>query len=86
MCEGFNSETLFFDYASLCQLQMYIGPSVMTEANCEGFPTCDDRITENDRCVIKIIDVFPIIFHVRGLRPDMLRFPCVCVMTFTLGL
>ena len=31
----------------------YIGPSVMTDANCEGFPICDDRITENDRCVIK---------------------------------
>ena len=27
----------------------------MTDANCEGFPLCDDRITENDRCVIKII-------------------------------
>ena len=33
---------------------MYIGPSVMNDANCEGFPICDDRITENDRCVIKI--------------------------------
>ena len=32
------------------------------------------------------IDVFPIIFDSRGLRPDMLRFPYVCVMTFTLGL
>ena len=32
------------------------------------------------------IDVFPIIFDARGLRPDMLRFPCVCVMTFVLGL
>ena len=35
----------------------YIGPSVMTDANCEGFPICDDRITENDRCVIKIIGI-----------------------------
>ena len=34
-----------------------IGPSVMTDANCEGFPICDDRITENDRCVIKIIGI-----------------------------
>ena len=33
----------------------YIGPSVMTDANCEGFPICGDRIIENDRCVIKII-------------------------------
>ena len=32
------------------------------------------------------IDVFPIIFDARGLRPDMLRFPCVCVMTFMLRL
>ena len=35
----------------------YIGPSVMTDANCEGFPICDDRITENDRFVIKIIGI-----------------------------
>ena len=35
----------------------YIGPSVMTDANSEGFPTCDERITENDRCVIKIIGI-----------------------------
>ena len=35
----------------------YIGPSVMTDANREGFPICDDRITENDRCVIKIIGI-----------------------------
>ena len=35
----------------------YIGPSVTTDANCEGFPICDDRITENDRCVIKIIGI-----------------------------
>ena len=33
-----------------------------------------------------IIDVFPIIFDARGVRPDMLRFPYVCVMTFVLGL
>ena len=39
----------------------YIGPSVMTDANCEGFPTCDDRITENDKCVIKIIGIHCII-------------------------
>ena len=35
----------------------YIGPSVMTDAICEGFPICDDRITEYDRCVIKIIGI-----------------------------
>ena len=35
----------------------YIGPSVMTDANCEGFPICDDRITENDQCVKKIIGI-----------------------------
>ena len=35
----------------------YIGPSVMTDANCEGFPMCNDRITKNDRCVIKIIGI-----------------------------
>ena len=27
----------------------------MTDANCEGFTICDDRITENDQCFIKII-------------------------------
>ena len=35
----------------------YIGPLVMTDANSEGFPICDERITENDRCVIKIIGI-----------------------------
>ena len=35
----------------------YIGPSVMTDANSEKFPICDERITENDRCVIKIIGI-----------------------------
>ena len=35
----------------------YIGPSVMTDANSERFPICDERITENDRCVIKIIGI-----------------------------
>ena len=35
----------------------YIGPSVMTDAYCEGFPICDNRITENDRCVINIIGI-----------------------------
>ena len=36
---------------------IYIGPSFMTDANSEGFPICDERITENDRCVIKIIGI-----------------------------
>ena len=35
----------------------YIGPSVMTDANPEGFLICDERITENDRCVMKIIGI-----------------------------
>ena len=35
----------------------YIGPSVMTDAYCEGFPICDNKITINDRCVIKIIGI-----------------------------
>ena len=35
----------------------YIGPSVMTDANCEGFSIFDYRITENDRCVRKIIGI-----------------------------
>ena len=38
------------------------------------------------RLLIAGIDVFPIIFDARGLTPDMLWFPCVCAMTFTLGL
>ena len=29
----------------------------MTDANSEGFPICDERITENERCVIKIIGI-----------------------------
>ena len=29
----------------------------MTDANSEGFPICDERITENDQCVIKIIGI-----------------------------
>ena len=46
----------------------YIGPSVMTDANSEGFPICDERITENDRCVIKIIGIH-CIFHI--LKHDL---------------
>ena len=46
----------------------YIGPSVMTDANCEGFPICDDRITENDRCVIKIIGIHCYIKDINALR------------------
>ena len=37
-------------------------------------------------CETGYIRFFPIIYDARGLRPDMLRFPYVCVMTFTLGL
>ena len=35
----------------------YISPSVMTDANSKGFPICDERITENDQYVIKIIGI-----------------------------
>ena len=35
----------------------YMGPSVLTDANLEGFPICDDRITENDLWVIKVIGI-----------------------------
>ena len=48
----------------------YIGPSVMTDANCEGFPICDDRITENDRCVIKIIGIHCASMKIQGKMPD----------------
>ena len=40
----------------LCYQSMPI-TSVMTDVNCEGLPICDDRITENDRYVIKIIGI-----------------------------
>ena len=39
----------------------YIGPSVMTDANqvgpVKGLPIYDDKITENDQCVMKIISI-----------------------------
>ena len=35
----------------------------MTDANCEGFPICDDRITENDRCVKKIKNNWHTLIH-----------------------
>ena len=44
-------------YSALPVYANYIGLSVMTDANCEGFPIWDHRITENDRCVIKIIGI-----------------------------
>ena len=40
---------------SVCQLHRSVGHD--GHANCEEFPICDDRITENDRCVIKIIGI-----------------------------
>ena len=39
-----------FFMPSLCQLHRSVG-------YLEGFPMCDNRITENDRCVIKIIGI-----------------------------
>ena len=30
---------------------------MQTKPTCERFPICDDKITENDRCVIKIIGI-----------------------------
>ena len=59
LCYKYNSKyykTSTFDIIFTVYAN-YIGPSVMTDANCEGFPICDDRITENDRCVIKIIGI-----------------------------
>ena len=41
--------------------------------------------TNPGKIVYGLIDVFPILFDARGLRPDMLRFAAFCVMTFTLG-
>ena len=52
VCRTFLGKCVFYTvYAN------YIGLLVMTDANCEGFPIRDDRITENDRCVIKIIGI-----------------------------
>ena len=50
-------ETDIIFFLALSVYANYIGPSVMTDANSEGFPICDERITENDRCVIKIIGI-----------------------------
>ena len=50
----------------------YIGPSVLTDANCDGFPICDDRITENDRCIIKIIGIHW--YSVTHFRPSRFSF------------
>ena len=39
---------------SLCQLHRSVGHDRRKlSRTCERFPICDDKITENDRCVIK---------------------------------
>ena len=59
--QNFEYCTLFVSRTNYGQTEAvyanYIGLSVMTDANCEGFTICDDRITENDQCVIKIIGI-----------------------------
>ena len=47
----------------------YIGPSVMTDANFEGFPICDERISENDQCVIKIIGIHCEMLNYKQTKP-----------------
>ena len=43
---------------SLCQLHRSVGhDGCKLTRTCERFPICDDKITENDRCVLKIINI-----------------------------
>ena len=45
-------------YSSLCQLHRSIGyDRCKLIRTCERFPICDDKVPENDRCVIKIIGI-----------------------------
>ena len=57
-----------------------IGPSVMTDANCEGFPIYD-RITENDRWVIKIIGIHCICFPDPRVRHIKFNQGCIVKVT-----
>ena len=43
---------------------VYANYDQRTDANSEGFPICDERITENDRCVIKIIGMHCYVYNV----------------------
>ena len=61
-------------YAKVYANYMYISLSVMTNANSEGFPVCDERITENDRCVIKIIGIHCQILMFNNSSKCSLRF------------
>ena len=60
-------------YAKRCISNDY--QTIKVTINC---PTKENQVGS--------IDVFPIIFDTRGLRPDLLRFPRVCVLMFKLGL
>ena len=56
----------------------YVGPSVMTDANSERFLICDERITENDRCVIRIIGIhcnrcYEISLHDQGVISENIQ-------------
>ena len=54
---------------SLCQLHRSVGHDrCKLSRTCERFPICDDKITENDRCVIKIIGI-----HCSNLQPNYVR-------------
>ena len=44
--------------SSLCQLHWSVGhDQCKLTRTCERFPICDDKITENDRCVINGIGI-----------------------------
>ena len=60
--------------------------SIKTMYNLDKSQVLQNFLYPSGELAIYSIDVFPIIFDARGLRPDLLRFPCVCVMTFRLGL
>ena len=46
------------DQHSLCQLHRSVGHDrCKLSRTCEKFPICDDKITENGRCVIKITGI-----------------------------
>ena len=61
LCLALKPEDIKYDFpdgSSLWQLHRSVGhDQCKLSRTCERFPICDDKITENDRCVLKIIGI-----------------------------
>ena len=81
-CLNYTYQSLHLRYKAIPVYANYIGPSVMADANCEKFTICDDRITENDRCFIKIIGIHchTLVYTVQNNWSNFTLYGCLVYM------